>query len=196
MKFDDTKYEINAEKLVIEGESEGTNSFNSIFEKEINDWKINFETRAENITVKGSSPPCLQIRQLVKQNNNRILSIITEKYVYLSGLHGNSWWSAKNFDTELDRQLLLDDIFSDQNYEKVLNEKMSEIIKEKPDEYHDLWEIPVINPGHKNNFYLTEKNLVIFFQPYELSYYARGVVEFEIPLEKIRGYIKKEYLPN
>ena len=122
--------------------------------------------------------------------------MVTEKYVYLSGLHGNTWWSAKNFDTRLDKQLTLDDIFSDNSFDKALNKKMEELITKNPEEYHDLWEIPLINENHKSNFYLTDKNLVIFFQPYELSYYARGVVEFPIPLEKIRGYIKEEYLPE
>lgn len=193
---DNNSYTINCESLKIEHNSEGGKLLNEIFSKELNEWIETFTSQALQIKVPGSSSPCLQVRHIVKNNNGKLLSIITEKYVYLTGLHGNTWVTSKNFDTEQDKVLMLKDLFSDKEYPDILNLRMEELIKNNPEIYHDLWEKPVIDGKRDDKFYLDGKNLVIFYEPYELSYYARGVVEFPIPLEKIRGYIKAEYLPS
>lgn len=188
-------FSINGERIILDGSSEGIQKFNEDADNEITEWTEDFETRASQITVPGSSPPCLQIRQTIKRNSGGIFSIITEKYVYLSGFHGNTWWSAKTYDSSADKILKLSDLFCDDTYPKILNERMNELIENDSEAYHDLWEQPQIDSTREDKFYLDDKNLVIFFEPYELSYYARGVVEFPIPLEKIRGYINEEYLP-
>ena len=46
---------------------------------------------------------------------------------------------------------------------------------------------------HQTDFYIQDDDLVIFFQPYDLSYYARGFVEFRLDLEDLSGYMKEEY---
>ena len=71
----------------------------------------------------------------------------------------------------------------------MINERMSE----HSEEYQELWEKPEIKPEHQTDFYLDGDSLVIFFQPYELSYYARGFVEFPLPLDELAGYMKEEY---
>ncbi|MBQ7975668.1 MAG: DUF3298 domain-containing protein [Clostridia bacterium] len=189
-------YSINCESLTVEGSSEGIALLNSLFSEELNEWTDNFTSRAAEITVPGSSSPCMQVRHIIKKNNSKIFSAVTEKYVYLNGLHGNTWVTAKNFDIEQDRILRLSDLFSDETYEHILTERITELIKNNPETYHDLWEEPIVDAAREDKFYLDEKNLVIFYEPYELSYYARGVVEFPIPTEKIRGYLKPEYLPQ
>ena len=189
-------YTINCESVEIEHNSDGGKLLNDTFKNELDEWIETFTSQALQIKVPGSSPPCLQVRHIVKNNNGKLLSIITEKYVYLSGLHGNTWVTAKNFDTQQDNILKLGDLFSDKEYPVILNLRMEELIKNNPKTYHDLWEKPIIDGNREDKFYLDGKNLVIFYEPYELSYYARGVVEFSIPIEKIRGYIKAEYLPS
>ncbi len=196
MTENNTAYTINCETLSIGHQSENADKLNSVFNDELEEWIENFTNRANQIKVPGSSLPCLQVRHTVKNNNGKLLSIITEKYVYLTGLHGNTWVSAKNFDVKEDKILMLSDLFTDKEYTSILTERMEELIESNPNVYHDLWEQPVIDKDREDKFYIDKKNLVIFYEPYELSYYARGVVEFPIPLEKIRGYIKAEYLPS
>lgn len=189
-------YSINCEIITADGKTEGINQFNELCNGEINQWVEDFKTRAERLTVAGSEKPCLQARNSIKLNNNKILSLVTEKYVYTNGLHGNTWWSAKNYDIKNDCLVRLPDLFIDDKYPEILAQRISELIENDSETYHDLWEEPTIDSNRNDKFYLDDKNLVIFYQPYELSYYARGVVEFPIPLEKIRGYIKPEYLPG
>lgn len=190
------KYNINCETFSIEHNSENAEMINSVFAEELEEWLENFKERAAQIKVQGSSPPTLQVRHTIKNNTKTILSVTTEKYVYLSGLHGNTWVSAKNYSAEQDKLLSLSDLFSDKEYKDILTQRIEELIENNPDTYHDLWEKPCVDGSREDKFYIEGKNLVIFFEPYELSYYARGVVEFPIPLEKIRGYIKPEYLPS
>ena len=61
------------------------------------------------------------------------------------------------------------------------------------DEYSDIWEKPVVGEAQNENFYLSNGGLVLYYKPYELSYYSRGFVEFTIPYSELYGYLKPEY---
>ena len=39
----------------------------------------------------------------------------------------------------------------------------------------------------------TDEDLVIFFSPYELSYYAKGFIEFPVRMTELNGILKEEY---
>lgn len=196
VSYETDSYSINGENIKIPGDTEAISGLNTLFETETNDWIENFKSRVEISNIDQSNPPCLQIRHSIKQNSDTILSIVTEKYAYISGMHGNTWWSAKNYDVKNDKLLSLSDLFLDDGYIKILNEQIKNIITANEKEYHDLWKTPEIDRVREDRFYISNGNLCIFYEPYELSYYAKGVVEFHIPLEKIRGYIKPEYLSS
>ena len=42
-------------------------------------------------------------------------------------------------------------------------------------------------------FYMTDEDLVIFFPPYVLSYYAKGFIEFPLRLTELNGYLNEEF---
>ena len=58
---------------------------------------------------------------------------------------------------------------------------------------HDVPFPPIPVEEHQTDFYIQDDDLVIFFQPYDLSYYARGFVEFRLDLEDLSGYMKEGY---
>ena len=74
-----------------------------------------------------------------------------------------------------------------------LNSIISEMVTKNPDKYSEMWAEPKITEENKNRFYLTDTDLVIFFPPYELSYYAKGFIEFPIPLESINPILNERY---
>ena len=74
-----------------------------------------------------------------------------------------------------------------------LDRLIEQEVTDHPDEYSDLWEKPQIKESNQRDFYVTQQGLVIFYQPYDLSYYARGFVEFTIDYADISGYLKEEY---
>ena len=129
----------------------------------------------------------------IAENNDMILSIVTEEYIYTGGAHGNLVRSSENIYMPESRTLQLKDLFSDDSYKELLERKMNELAAANPEEYAELWEKPTIGDEEEDNFYIDDGHLVIYFQPYELSYYARGVVEFPVKLADISGYLKEEF---
>ena len=105
--------------------------------------------------------------------------------------HKNRFRIAKNIDTSACRELSLSDLFDGDSYIDALNKMLIDSVSENPEKYADIWAKPKIlqNQG----FYIDGKNLVIFYPPYELSYYERGYVEIPIPLEEVLTYLKPEY---
>ncbi len=135
----------------------------------------------------------LRTQARLTYGNNGLLSFYTERYVFTEGVHGSKTRSARTFDLNQKKQLTLADLFANESYRTLLNQLVAEILRKNPEDYHDLWENPVIGNLHETCFYLSEKGLVLYFPPYELSYYARGFVEFTIPYSSIASYLKPDY---
>ncbi len=146
-------------------------------------------------SLPGGVKSVLNIRQKLKRNNKNIISFVSEHYIYTGGAHGNTSWYPQTINVTADKphNLSLDELFSDKDYIKKLNTIISTMVKETPDKYSELWEKPEITSENKNRFYMTDTDLVIFFPPYELSYYAKGFIEFPIPLDSLNSILKEEY---
>lgn len=166
------------------------------FEKALNEeYEKTVAESMENYLKEASSgEECrFELSQSVKRNGAPIVSVVSEMYSYTGGVHGSKSRLVKNIDVGKNVQLQLDDLFEDSSYEKKLNAEIEKIIESNAEEYHDLWEQPKISAVNREFFYLTDDELVIFYPPYELSYYAKGFVEFKIPYEDIKSYLKAEY---
>ena len=137
----------------------------------------------------------LNIRQKLKRNSENIISFISEHYIYTGGAHGSTSWYPETIEvtSEKPHNLALGELFSDKDYIKKLNTIISTMVKDNPDKYSELWEKPEITLENENRFYMTDTDLVIFFPPYELSYYAKGFIEFPIPLDSLNSILKEEY---
>lgn len=140
----------------------------------------------------------LNISQRIKRQSGGIISFITENYTYLGGAHGTTAWLPYTFDALSDEPKLLElkDLFSDDGYIETINRMIDELVAEKPEEYSELWAEPHITDEDQRQFYMTDDDLVIFFPPYELSYYARGFVEFPLRLTELNGKLKEEFRPD
>lgn len=138
----------------------------------------------------------MKITQNVKRNSGGIISFIEEGYIYLGGAHGNTMWTPRTIDLRMENPHILEfnELFTDERYIGKINNLIDELIKENPEKYSELWAEPHITEDFKTQFYLNDEELVIFFPPYELSYYAKGFVEFPIRFNDLTGWIKEEYL--
>ncbi len=136
----------------------------------------------------------LHITQDIKRNSDDIISFIEEHYIYLGGAHGSTSWYPRTVDVIAKEPhiLTLDELFCDE-YISILNTKIDEMVEDNPDKYSELWAEPHIMEENKNRFYITDTDLVIFFPPYELSYYAKGFIEFPIPLSDINHILNERY---
>lgn len=188
--------EINAQGFEIAGlkNSEFCTQVNSAVQSDIEGAIISFETMVQDSAgeLRMGNRCILDITQELKYNEKDLLSIIEEHYVYVGGAHGSRARYPRNYDLAGGRQIYLSDLFND-GYKETLNRIIAEQEQADTERYSELWDRPEILPEHETNFYFSPGKLVIFFQPYELSYYAKGYVEFEIPFSEISGSLKEEW---
>ena len=167
---------------------------NDAYEDEVDSALVAFDTLSQDgAPLNGGNKYVFEIHQDVKYNENDFISVVSDTYQYTGGAHGSTVWSAKNIDTLTGEQILLGDLFEDNNYKLALDRLIEQEVTDNPGDYSDLWEKPQIKESNQHDFYISDDGLVIFYQPYDLSYYARGFVEFTIDYADISGYLKEEY---
>ena len=137
----------------------------------------------------------LKITQDVKRIKSGIVSFISEHYIYIGGAHGNTSYKPVTVDisSEAPHNLKLSELFSTDDYIEKLNFIIDTIVEKDPQNYSELWAEPHITKENEDRFYLTDDELVIYFPPYELSYYAKGFVEFKIPLSEISTILNERF---
>lgn len=124
-------------------------------------------------------------------NKNGFLSLVTDYEYFARKAYKNSFRIAKNIDNSLGLELSLSDLFDGDTYIDALNTMLSDVVSANPDKYSDIWAKPKISQNQ--GFYIDGENLVIFYPPYELSYYERGFVEIPLPIEELLTYLKPQY---
>lgn len=166
------------------------------FEKELNEkFSADMKSVADafKTRVSDSDGAADEMKATVKSCRGRnTLSIICDIYEYNGGTHGILSRPCLTIDTEQNKVLSLEDLFIDEKWRDFLNKKLSDAVAADSERYSDLWEKPVVM--EKQCFYIDGQKLVVYYPPYELSYYARGFVEFEFQLSELEGYIKREYV--
>lgn len=177
------------------GNSDFEDSINTETEKSIESELVAFETKSQDSKAEliMGNKCILEINWEEVYNKNSFISLVEEKYTYTGGARGSVVHIPKNIDLTLFKEIKLADLFSDSGYAATLNRMIKEQVSENPDEYKDLWDNPEIKPEHQTNFYIKDDDLIIFFQPYDLSYYSKGFVEFSFDLADLSGYLKEEY---
>lgn len=165
---------------------------NTEYDNAVEDWLGDFSEECEK-NSSGVEKCTFRLTQEIMLDVEPLLSVVGEVNVFTQGVHPSSSRVAKNIDTAQSKVLTLPDLFSDDAYTAVIDREINEILEKNPEEYHDLWEKPMLSSMHREFFFLSEEGLVIFFPPYELSYYARGFVDFCIPYAELSGYLKPEY---
>lgn len=126
----------------------------------------------------------------VMLNKSGIMSILNNSYMYMKGAaHGMSMRSAINIDMTDGKLYTLKDLFEPGADYKT---KLNNIVKKQlvDDNTPLLREFEGIND--KQEFYLTDKELVIYYQLYDYTPYAYGFLEFYIPYERITNIINKK----
>jgi hypothetical protein len=188
---------VRAEVLTIGGtkNTQLEDEINSMIESNVESELVAFDSMAQESDSKNrmGNKCMLDISWKEHCNENGFLSISEESYTYTGGAHGSSERKPINIDISAGKQVHLSDLFSDDGYRDTLNRMINECIMKNPDNYRDLWAKAEIKDSHQTDFYINDGKLIIFFQPYELSYYARGFVEFPLSLEELEGYLKEEY---
>lgn len=168
-----------------------------------------FQEKINNDFMSANENLIKSFKERFSANDNKVDSLKSEPIIYygkntisivnnIREFTGGAYeiLSRKTVVIDLNRseELTLSDLFVDDKWRDFINRKLSEIADNDSEKYSVLWEKPVIMSDQ--GFYINGASLVIYYPPYELSYYARGFVDFSIPLSELEGYIKSDYYEN
>ena len=189
----DIGYDLNVPVLTIPDDKVLERKFNdeifSFYELTKSEIRREYAGMAEDDEyVYGRTDEC---NYFIVNDDSQILTVNIEGYAYFGGAHGMPYIISYNLDLEKGLILTLADIFKpDADYESILIQRMTAMCNEMPDLYEDVEKPDFLEDG---SFYFANGELVIYYQPYALSYFANGFVKFHIPIASLAGNIRDEY---
>lgn len=186
--YEGNGYSMTMEIPVIHGPADFAREINAQYTELCDSILNKFPEEAERSAVPKDT---LKLTQKVAFNKNGILSIVGECESFTGGPHSNLSRVVKNIDMKNKRIIKLENLFADSGYTDRINSYIETTAEHSPADFRDLWKKPTMTS--EREFYLSPDGLVIFFTPYELSYYSKGFVEIKIPYEEIRNYMNPEY---
>lgn len=191
------KADISIEIPVVKGlknpeyEKELNNIIKTSVEKDLEEFKKDAEGLIE-LDVEWESQ--MIIKYEVKSKSD-ILSIIVDNYTFTGGSHGQSRKDYYNIDLNNNKLLKLGDLFiENSDYKTIINGEINkeiekQILEEAKSYFKEDDQFVTIEDNH--DFYIDKKgDLVITFQPYEITPWYMGHPEFKIPREKITHILK------
>jgi Deacetylase PdaC/Protein of unknown function (DUF3298) len=127
----------------------------------------------------------------VKLNKENILSIDYLEYSFTGGAHPNTFVLFKNYNLENGEEIKLEEIISADKQQELSSIAETEFRKLKeltPGD--DLGQAGYWFENNKfylnDNFLITDSTLVFYYNSYEITAYAFGPTELEIPYSKIK----------
>lgn len=123
----------------------------------------------------------------VGYNTENFLSFYVDYYQFTGGAHGMTFRNSYNYNVINGKKVDLADIFDpDFDWLKYVTDFITKEIEANKQDYFDD---PLPTMKYDQEYYVTEENLVIYYQLYEIAPYATGFPEFEIPLEELGNNI-------
>lgn len=124
--------------------------------------------------------------------NEVLLSLAMSKYIYAGGAHGYGGTQFKNFDVDTGMAITNQQLFKDLNAFTVFAEtkfretfQISKNASINADRFwfkEDTFYVP-------ENIGFTDESLLLLYNPYEITSYAEGPIEIEIPIKEVATYI-------
>ena len=124
-------------------------------------------------------------------NKDGLFSMVTDYEYFARKSNKSRFRISKNIDTKNCIELPLSALFDGDGYIDAVNKLLSDTVAADAEKYKDLWAKPKIlqNQG----FFIDGESLVLYYPPYELSYYERGFVEIPVPICELLTYMRPEY---
>lgn len=123
------------------------------------------------------------------QFSNGVRSFAFELMSYTGGAHPNTLTLTKTFDLKASKEIFLQDVFkSGTDYLKTLSEKAVARLKASIQDTDLKWIQKGAGPTSENfqRFALSEKEILIFFDPYQVAPYSAGPQEVKIPYSELK----------
>lgn len=133
----------------------------------------------------------------VTRCDERVLSLRFDAYQYTGGIHGYGYAYGRSYDLASGSRITLDFMsdrsvsFPDEAAWRVLELCQSE---EYADGLFPDYEEYIGDVVNDQYFYLGEDGVVFLANPYVISSYADGILEFTLEYDSLEGVVKAEYL--
>lgn len=176
---------LNVPEFSFEQAAEFADSVNDELENAVMACLDDFISRAE----KEEKEATLTVDSKIIRNDSRIVSVMCEGFAEDGSAHGERFRITKTFDFGVQKNVTLEELFEGDEWKRIIDTKLKELCTDPNGDYAQLWEQPTVAMLNPDNFYIKEGKLIIYYPPYELSYYRRGFVEFEFSKEQIVGYL-------
>jgi hypothetical protein len=123
----------------------------------------------------------------IKLNGHGLLSVVMSNYaIWKEAAHGMTYQSSYTFNLTDGRTIPLAELFKPGNdYQKRLSDIVKRQIKER--DVQLITDFKRIDPNQ--SYYLSEKELTLYFQLYEYTPYYYGFPTFSIPYKEIADMI-------
>lgn len=140
----------------------------------------------------------------ITRMDDAVFSLTTYSSSYTGGAHPNNVQEANNFDASSGLELRLSDVIVDEAQPKI-EQMILEKLQENAENFglFDDYESVITDKYHDsaleeqtNDWYFSDSGLVFFFNPYEISPYAAGVVKVEFPYAELEHVLVDAYLPE
>lgn len=188
----DDLIEINLQIPIIKGlkDLKLQEEINSIFKEDILSFKNEIEEMAKEYSDQAENhgipmiPYTAITSYKVTCNKGTILSIYINYYQYTGGAHGLTVRKAYNINLNNGTKLTLKDLFKEGTpYKDIINKEINKKISENREMY-----FPSSFKGisEEQEFFIDDKDIVLFFQLYDIAPYAFGTPEFKIPLDEFK----------
>lgn len=134
-------------------------------------------------------PTELFLNYNVAYNQQNLLSMTLDDYIFMGGAHGSTIRSGCTVDIKTGVSYALKDLFlPGTDYVNLIS---TEVAKQIAAEGLAPLE-PFSQIRADQDFYIKDGNLVVYFQQYELMAYAYGFPEFRIPLTSLKNVLVPE----
>ena len=139
----------------------------------------------------------------VTRLDGSVFSMTTYYSTYTGGAHPNNVQEAVNFSLQTGEKLTLAEVLQPQG-EASLEGMILEWLETKADNFGLFDEYQTVVADKFQNsaldaqstaWYFSNNGLVVFFNPYDITPYAAGVVKIEFPYESLTDVLEPDYLP-
>jgi hypothetical protein len=119
----------------------------------------------------------------ITYNFQNLISLYCDEYIFTGGAHGNTLRKSQTWNLAIGNQIPLKAFFEGNEYYqldiiKQINEQIAKQIEEENDIYFPDYCQLALETFRLENYYLTQKGIVIFFQQYDIAPYSSGIMTF------------------
>lgn len=123
-------------------------------------------------------------KSFITLNELCLLCFYFDNYSYYGGAHGMTVRESYNFDLRKGKKLKLSDIVKIDPKVYILP-KLEEEIEKNKTKYEGVYSKDALYKYfNKENFYLTNNGLTIYYGLYEIAPYASGIITFTLPYDE------------